>query len=368
MGHIRDFTPADIPAIAQLWLRCFRKLDKLPSVKLQDCFNRVFFANPCRIDGINSLVYAGSDGQVIGFMGVIPRRMRFRQREVTVAVATQLMVDSSKRRGLAAVDLARRLFQGPQILTYSDGAVDISRRLWVRCGGEEAKLYCLEWTRLLHPLEYRVSQSQKTGPAARLARGLRPLWKMVDWLCGFIPEGSFRPPRSELQSCPLQADDYLKAIKQFPQPESLQSDWDDPAARWALALAAEGERYGKLQLNLVTDSAGAPLGCWAAYLGRGKVAQALHLAARPGMHFELLQHLLAQASKLGCLGVNGMVRTSDLLDYGRLRCQLLCRDLGVLFQTRDRELALAIHSGDAALSRLDGEWFLPLGINRGMDW
>jgi hypothetical protein len=183
-----------------------------------------------------------------------------------------------------------------------------------------------------------------------------------------LPSSTSRPPCSDLRSCPLDADAYLKALRQFPEPESLLSDWADPAAHWALALAAEGERYGKLQLNLVTDSAGAPLGCWAAYLGRGKVAQALHLAARPGMHFELLQHLLAAAHKSGCLGVNGMVRPRDLLDYGRLRCQLLCRDFGVLFQTKDRELALAIHSGDAALSRLDGEWFLPLGINRGMDW
>lgn len=366
MGHIRAFTQADIPMIARLWLRIFRKVEQEPSRALLAFFHEVFFNSPWQADGIHSLVYE-QEGELVGFLGVVARQMLFKERPIRVAVATQLMMDNSKPRGLAAAALPRELFSGPQDLTYSDGAIDIARRLWVRAGGEEALLYCLEWTRLLRPIQYRVGQSQSAGRAAKLARALRPLWQIADTGYAVLPGNPYRL-RSELRAEMVDAAQFIEALRQLSCPDSLRPDWSGDGAAWVLGLAAQAQRYGQLFRGLVRDKDGSLLGCYAVYFKKGGVAQVLLVHARPGTLVRVLEQLCQQADRAGCVAVNGMVMPRGLLDLGQARCNLVCRDIGVLFHSRDPEIAAAIHRGDAAISRFDGEWFLRLGIDRMLDW
>ena len=153
-----------------------------------------------------------------------------------------------------------------------------------------------------------------------------------------------------------------------PSPSACGPTGRPPDAQWILGLAAQAQRYGTLYRGLVRDKDGSLVGCYAVYFRKGGVAQVLLVHAHPGALVKVLEQLASQANRAGCLAVNGMVMPHSLLELGQARCSLVCRDLGVLFYSRDPEIVAAIHRGDAALSRFDGEWFLRLGIDRLLDW
>ena len=66
-------------------------------------------------------------------------------------VATQLMVDPHASAGIAAIELIKKYFAGPQDLAWTDGANASAQKLWVRLGGEIAYLYSQDWQRVLQP-------------------------------------------------------------------------------------------------------------------------------------------------------------------------------------------------------------------------
>src|SRR6185503_15284214 len=87
----------------------------------------------------------------------LPRRMDFSGRSVTVGVASQLMIDPSKPRPFAPIELLRNFFAGPQDLSFSDGANDAAQMLWESVGGSIAMLYSSVWTKVLRPAQYSMA-------------------------------------------------------------------------------------------------------------------------------------------------------------------------------------------------------------------
>src|SRR6185436_8866345 len=97
MDGIRAFRREDIPEVARLWLRVFRRRAEGVSTPLQDYFREIFFDGPWRDPELPSLVYEEGAMGIVGFLGVIPRTMIFEQQPIRVAVPCQLMADERAR-------------------------------------------------------------------------------------------------------------------------------------------------------------------------------------------------------------------------------------------------------------------------------
>src|SRR5690348_15759843 len=138
---IRPFRADDVEVIASIWRRAFVKRRGPTAEAVGRYFHDVFLGSPWRDETLPSLVYCDRRGRPIGFVGVMPRRMRYRGRPLRVAVATQLMIDPLRPNGFAAFELVRAYMRGPQDLCLSDGATELSHRLWLRLGGEATLLY-----------------------------------------------------------------------------------------------------------------------------------------------------------------------------------------------------------------------------------
>src|SRR5579862_6063959 len=100
MGHVRPFIEEDIPQVADLHRRVFRTGDSSSS-HLQESyrsyFEQIFLHNPWCDSTMPSLVYEETNGDIVGFLGVQPRRMSMNGRPVRAAVSSQFIVDPACR-------------------------------------------------------------------------------------------------------------------------------------------------------------------------------------------------------------------------------------------------------------------------------
>jgi len=90
MSAIRPFAESDLSAVGGLHRRLYPG-NPFPEEELQSYFRRIFFENPWYDPEFPSLVSEDSAGRVIGFLGVMQRRMVFQGSPIRVAVSAQLV-------------------------------------------------------------------------------------------------------------------------------------------------------------------------------------------------------------------------------------------------------------------------------------
>lgn len=363
MSRVRPFCAEDLPAVGALWLRAFQRPGTPAGVERY--FREVFLDHPLTTDDPASLVHEDDAGAIVGFVGGMPRRMSFRGRPIRAVVATQLMVDPGRRRGLAAFELLRALFAGPQELTFCDGANERSQLVWQRSGGEVVPLYSLDWRRVLRPAGYlrqRVARAGR-GSAARLAA---PLCRAADAIAGSltgldraaaigVPLGRPRPRLTDEElSCAA-----VRAILDDTAPApSLRPSYDDASLAWLLEQAARTRGHGPLRRRLCRDGSGEAVGYYVYYARPGGVAQVLQIGGKSKVIGDVLGSLFADAYAAGAVAVAGQIEPRWLREIDDAHATLSCPSLGVLVHAKDREITAALQRGDSLLSRLDGEWWL----------
>ena len=137
---------------------------------IDDFFTRSIFEDPWQHDDLPSFVYETAEGDVTGFIGVLPRDMSFDGTPIRVAVATAFMVDPSSRP--ASIALLRHLVRGPQDMTLTDGATDHTRRILERLGFRSYPSMSMGWFRVFRPSQLLLSRY--TRSATPMRRGARP--------------------------------------------------------------------------------------------------------------------------------------------------------------------------------------------------
>src|SRR5215475_7272335 len=116
MNSVRSFTKNDIPQVVKLFQKVFFHNGQAApsSSKLDAYFEETFFHNPCAEKGaeeeIPSLVYEGASGAIVGFIGIIPRRMLLNGRPIRMAASMHFMVEPGSRSTLAGVQLLKTFF------------------------------------------------------------------------------------------------------------------------------------------------------------------------------------------------------------------------------------------------------------------
>lgn len=361
MSRVRPLRAEDVPALGALWTRAFRRTCTPTGVERY--FREVFLDPTFMGDDPASLVYEDDGGVVAGFVGALPRRMVFRGRPIRAVVTTQLMVEPGRRRGFAAFELLRSLFAGPQELTFCDGANERSQLVWERSGGEVARLYSIDWRRVLRPAGHLRQRFVSAGHA-RAADVAAPFCRAADAIAGHlgrlarasalgVPLGRPRAPLV-IEDLPSAA---VRALLDETSP-SLFPSYDAESLGWLLDQAARTRGHGPLRRRLCRDAWGEAVGWYVYYAKPDGVAQVLQFGGKPRRISDVLASLFADAYAAGSVSITGQVEPRWLREITDAHATLACQSLGVLLQTRDPEISSAVQRGDAFLSRLDGEWWL----------
>jgi hypothetical protein len=329
MHRIRALTADDIPQVARLYQRTFGGGAPFPLEPLERYFHEVFFGNPWSDRTLPSLVYEIDQRAIVGFLGVIPRRFNLKGRSIKVAVSAQFMVDQSSRTLLAAPQLLQRYFAGAQELSFTDGGNDSSRRTWKALGGLEVPVYSLCWTRQLH-----LPRDGREDPG----------------------EGcSMERPNAGLTEDELEIPTILHNLPRVASTALLRVEYDQRLLQWLFHLAAQKRKHGALRKRVLRKAERVE-GWYVYYLNIGGTSQVLQLMAAPRSFPAVLAGLFESARREGSTAIAGRLEPQHLHDLSRAGCQFSAGS-AVLAHAGDSRLLEPIYTGDAMLSRLDGEWW-----------
>jgi len=354
---LRPLRGEDLPDVVALRQQVFRFSERDSPDRLAHYLEQIFFRHPWADEELTSLVYEDERGRVAGFLGIIPRPLRFQGEPVRAAVATQLMV-APERRGLVGRRLMRTFLTGPQDLSLSDTANEVGRRLWESLGGSVSLIHSLAWTRTLRPCRHLAARFAR-GPVLRAGLfAARPLCAAADALAARLP-GSFTQdvPPGAIEA--LDADTMAARLPQLAGSSALRPEYEDGSLTWLLAQAAEKRQFGELQGALVRDAAGEVAGWFLYYCHTGGgLGEVLQLAARRSTQALVLRHLWRDAWRRGLTAIAGRVEPAFVDELAAHGSRFGRDGPWMLIHSPRVELLQAITGGDAFLSRLEGEWWL----------
>lgn len=362
MGEIRVFAEEHVRAAADLNLKIIRGSKNSSGPGLQNCFRDIFLKNPWASPEISSLVYL-DHGELVGFLGVVPRIMEFRGHPVRVAVTSQFMFDREKHRGVGALELMRHFFRGPQDMSFTDGAGEAAMIVWTAAGGRAARLYSLNWTRLLRPLSTARSVLDRAGLGA--LKGVAGLVTSPgDFLLSKLPLEMLRAPRSVFTTRPATPAEILECIKEIGWREPLKPVYTQPSFDWLMFQAARATVYGTLRILTVHSPDGIRAGWLVYYVKPGAPAYVLQIGIRRRDQFSgILTALFRDAWEQGCSAIRGQTIPQFLTQLTEQHCLFRHPNPSVLIHSKDADLMNVVQSGEAALTRLDGECWMTFGSN-----
>lgn len=351
--QIRAFEAEDAAAVAALHAQLFPDAGWASQTARASYFRDVLLHNPWYDPELPSWVAKEGD-RVVGFFGVLARRMLFGEREIRVAVGCQFMVAPQRRRAFTALELLRRYLSGPQALSIADGANDSTRVLWEAAGGMTSALHGLHWLRVLRP-----ARSLWQRGCSRLGLGaLSPLGIPAASVIDACMRRS-APARAEatLQESALEPAALLAALQSHSPAFTLRPHYTLADLEWLVAQVKSKRRHGELQTCLLRDASGRAAGWFMYYLNRA-TSQVVQVAARRDCLHAVMERLFHHAWARGAAGLEGRMEPQLANVVEDARCRLVCSGIRTLLHARDPDVLLALLRGDALFSRLEGEWWM----------
>lgn len=351
MSGVRPLRPDDIPAVAALRARVFAR-SRVDAEELERQLEKVFLQNPWPSEDVHALVHVTGTGAVDGFLGLVPRPLMQGGRPLRGAAAAQFMV-APESRGIPGLRLYRVAFELPVDLLFTDVATPDATTLWEHMGGAAALVYGMTWTVVLRPAEHRA---QVWGPSAvaRAARAAaRPVLRGIDGI-----RVRRRTPGDEgLRTEPAGAEDVLPHLDEFSR-SRLHATYDRSSWEWLLSVLRSQPGIGSMECVAVHSDVEGVVG-WVVYRlsGRGP-AFVYQLMTKRQWEESVLHAAMEHAAARGAVALQGRFDRTLMDAVRRAGGRSEYHGRGILLHARDGDVRGEVLSGSAALTGLDGEWWM----------
>jgi hypothetical protein len=352
---------ADVAEVVELHRHAFP--GNRPREELEQFLKETLLDHPWAEPGLRSLVYRDARGRIVGCIGVMPRPMQLEDRLLRAVVTHNFMVHPDHRRTLAGVALLRAAAALGQDLTLAEGDAT-SRELCVGMGGVVYPDRSALWVRVLRPVPLAAKL------VGRIAGKHSSRWSHANGNGSGNANGNggghsdgkgASPDRTRRHQSP-DAEALLEVMRSVTEPFRLRPSYSEEALRWLLATLARTRRPQWLRGRIVPGPERQPVGWYLYYSRPGDIGRVLQLGAVPGARTRVLDELFADAAREGNVGVSG---PSDPFWRGALRRGLCLPARGkswILGHSRIPDVARALSSNSAFLSRLEGEGWLRLAF------
>jgi hypothetical protein len=355
MPETRPLIAQDIPSVASMFQNILRKNKKSSAPSLQAYIKDIFLDVQDKHPELPSRVHINDQGQVTGFLGVMPMRMELNGRTLKAAVCGSFMVEAHESDPFAGARLLRSVLSGPQDLSFTETSNDLSTAMWAKMNAHALPGYSLEWLRVLRPAAFMV-QATSLGV-------LRPLAKPVDamlsrmgskdqknWIC-------YKPMPEKADAFTdhdATEDEIAETIPLLLQPFALRPQWTAEELRIMLVHARRKSRHGERVQHIVKTRAGKTVGLFIYYGDAGHIGRVVQIMAQPGAEGIVLDRLLRQAYMRGMSALRGRVQP-------RLLDAMLGRKIGfvhaasTIVHTNQPDICNALTQGTAFINGFAGE-------------
>ena len=360
MSEIRPLRHEDIDAVAALFQEVFRDPGAPPPPALTAYLRRLYLDMPGNDPDIGPLVHVDASGAITGFIGVNALAMRHGEARLRGAVCGSLMVADPTGDPMAGARLLKAFLAGPQDISFSETASEVSARMWAGLRGVALPQYSLDWVRLIRPGSFLVDVAAERVKAARLfaplARGLDRFARRriepggLRWSA--VPEEW--PVQGGLRAAEIDIAAFAALVEPLTRHFALRPDWAEGQLEAILSDAREKPFFGEPVFAAVEARGGKPVGAFACHVRPGRIARVLQVLALPGHEGAVIDCLIADAARRGAAGLRGRVQPA-LLAAMLGRRIAFTHVASTVVHARDAEIVRACRDGDVFLNGIAGE-------------
>jgi hypothetical protein len=159
-----------------------------------------------------------------------------------------------------------------------------------------------------------------------------------------------------LRSEVLSTEELLKCLNDITQRCQLRPCYD--CASLSAVIERANKTDGTLRKVLLKDQDNHVAGWYLYHYKASGLAEVLQIASREDCYIDVVQHLSLDAKEQGAMAVAGRLEPGLAEPLANQFCLLFRRKYAMLVHSRFPEILNAIHSGQAFISRLEGEWCL----------
>lgn len=355
---VRPLETSDIPALVRLHKKVYGERSRALSKSSGEELATILLRHPWNRQDMPSLVYEDFNGDVIGYLGVLPRPMLFNGRQITAAVIHSFMVYPERRTTMAALHLIKHFFSLNHDFVVAN-ANNISRRILENAGAITAIPWQLNWTRSLKPGQHLRNILRNRGVEKTIVWSFTPAFSLADLVIPRILKSTFRLAECKEIGEILTPSKACALIGKFTAGLALVPCYDEPSFQWLIDVLTRNARYGELHRTLVRGAGGEILGWYLYYLRPNRMVDVVHLMANLKSVDEVLNHLFLDSKRRGAIAVTGRVDPRFMRNLSEQHCIFHCiNDSTLMVHSRNPEILRAIESGKAFLGRLESEWWI----------
>lgn len=358
--RVRSLQLDDVPAVAALFQRIFRHKEGAPPASLVAYLRGHYLEAPGRDPDFNALVHLTEAGEINGFIGVDALPMRMGDKRLRAAICGTLMVEGRELDPMAGARLLRNFLSGPQDLSFSETASEVSSQMYISLRGIVLPQYSLDWVRVIRPAAFMLDLA---GERMGLLRRLAPLGRVVD--ARLRKPGSGRGPRwtlvaedwgikNGIEVVDSDAAYFAGAVAALTGHFALRPDWDDAHLRYLIAEASDKPEWGRPIFGEVRGPGGVLVGAFMYHLEPGRIARVMQILARPKQAGVVIDCLTGHAAALGAAGLRGRTQPA-LLEAMLGRRIAFSHVASTVLHARDPALLNELARADIFLNGLAGE-------------
>jgi hypothetical protein len=352
LDRIREFEARDIEQVADLHCNVFR-LDLRGQLDAYHAYFSQQFLSTGK-DSLPSLVCEDQRGQILGFLGVVVRYFSFEGKKITGALSSHFVVHPEGRQRLTGIHMLREFLNGPQDLSFTDEANDLSQRIWVALGGSVSAMQGIHWILPLRPFGLACHRFLPRWVATTLTKPAG----IFDRIVSSVMQSPKHNSAHTLTAEPLCIESMLAHFNEFSSHCRLLPHYDRASLSRLIECAQEKRRKGSLRGALLRDQETRIAGWYWYHFERDGLAEVLQIVSPVHLHQRVVSHLVADARASGATAVVGRLEPGLAQPLANQFCLLFRRAHTMLVHSRFPEILYAIHSGRAFISRMDGEWCL----------
>ncbi len=358
MSKVRTFEAADLDDVANLFQRLLRKTSQPANHDLRSYFRQIFLDNARPEPAFRSRVHLRDDGSVSGFIGVLPVSMQFKDRQILALDCGSFVSDDRDVDPFAGARLLRDVLSGPQDLSFTETANDISTEMWKSMRATVLGSYSLGWLRILRPASFAIEAATNHMRALKV---MRPFGQAFDgvlsralgpssWL------GYERTPgkADAFLTEPISDSDFAELLPGLLTQYAIRPVWSNGQLEAMLQHATRKRNYGERHQRAVKNRGGKIIGLYLFYGNKGDIGRTVQVVSEPGLESIVIDCLLRDASALGLVAIRGASQPSIIQAMIGKKCAFV-PSAATIVHTHDRELLEALKSGQAFINGLVGE-------------